>query len=915
MPILRKFVFALIGAWWPCLLGASIAMPGDGPYRRLMREQTQYTFESADSEAIPQIGAYHDVFRRMYDQSFGWHLDERQDLILTSPRQQIANAYATIIPNIKSVWYPSGGEFLDMSAASSWSLLLDAHETAHLYQLNAKAELPARLSRLLGNADRFSLFVWPIFIHPNLYTPGFLMEGNAVLNESRVNMGGRLHSGELRALVLAQIKAGEIDPTRLINDEFRFPFSSVAYYQGGYFQAHLAGKYGIDKTNQFFKAQGERYLWPFLLNKTFRQHFGASYPQEIREYVREMESLAKNQTFTQSPILIAGTFVSPFNHDNDRIWFTISEGKAPPDLIVYDKRHRTFTAQRRDLRQGKVFFEGDIARATSSDRHDLHHVEYSLYGEGNAFDPRYRGQIVTDQRAGKTISLEASRTWLENKILVDGAAYDVTASSPILDEGGAVYYFRQNGGQRVLYKNREPVFKYDGYYGKLTEVGADGTIYFIANSDYGSTLYRYADNEVSRVLSSDVVIDARRIDDRDFLISEVDHLGYKIRIAGTDLKATAPANFAYPFATEVVVPDRAEAVEQVQADQRAYDAFSTLRYSSLDFTSSYSSTSGFGVSLATQFTDPLEYQSIGLAYVGTQFRDQGVVAQYTLTKYLASWVSRYRYKERWWERPDGTDQKSFDQDVATGISLPLLRWRRWDARTSLSAIYEKEDMRNRAGSTRADIEERYGARSTFNLVYQNRPPVGMFAWREFSVGFINKLQSQPNEWKTRYNTSITTLKYELGFKRDFFLSLFGTAAWAINRDIKLSYSQSPLTEDVSIPILTGHKDYVAKTAGAARVEVHKVLSTPQLSNKYSARIPLGLERLAPFVVAQGIALDDDSAKTDPEPHNIFEWGYGVDLHLLIFHRQPAMLRLLRSFNTTDSAKAETQATLNFKREF
>ncbi len=909
MPIIRTISFLLWCTIVPCASFASVVLPGDGPYYRLQRQNTQYIYDKDGREIVNQLEAYHDVFRKMYDQSFAWKLDERQDLILTSYKQQVTNAYATIVPNIKSVWFPSGGGFLEDSASSSWALTLDAHETAHLYQLNAKGDVPAALGQVLGNSVMSFFFIWPIFLHPNAFTPSFLVEGNAVMNESRVNMGGRLHSGEMRALVLAQIKAGDIDPARLINDQFRFPYGQVAYLQGGYFQAHLAGKYGVDKTNQFFKAQGDRWLWPLILNKTFREHFGASYPQEVREYVRGLEPLAQKQKTTVDIPILTRTFVGTLNHDDHRIWFLATDGLTPPDLVTVDKRTKALTTERRHLQVGKVFFDGTTPLSVSSQKHNLRNIEYSLYGENDRFDPRWRGQIVSDIRAGKTAALDATHSWLETRLLLDGTPYDVAHSSAILDELGNVYYFRQNGAERILYKNREPVFRMDGFYGKPTEVGPDGTIYFIANTDSGSTLYCYMNKEIFRVLESDRVVEARRISDNEFLIAEVGNKGHDVYIVPAQLKPATPATYSYGFPNQNVIPNPAQSVDQLKADDDEYNAFSALRHSSIELSTSYSNVSGFGIGLASGFVDPLEYHAVGLAYSGTQFRNQSVGVSYTLTKYLADWFTQYRYKEEWWERGDGTDQKSYSQDVATGVSIPLLRWRQWDADISLAAIYELDDVRNEPTYIAKDVEEKYGARTTFDLRYRNAPPYGLFSWREFSLGYINRLTSLPNEWRKKYNSSIVNLKYQHGFERQFYLSFYGSVAWAENRDVDVRFSQTPITQSVSIPLLTSHKEYVVKNAESARVEFHKVFNTPAYSN----RIPFGFERLAPFVVAQGVFLDD--SKRDRYPHNIFEWGYGVDMQVLLLHKMPAVMRFMNAYNTTEPRKSESKVELTFKQEF
>ncbi len=103
------------------------------------------------------------------------------------------------MPNIKTVWFPSGAAVSDEMAESSWLLLLNAHEVAHLYQLNAKGKFNSALKSVFGNASALAVPFVPflaIYIHPNFFTPTFMIEGNATFNESRLNLGGRLHSGE-----------------------------------------------------------------------------------------------------------------------------------------------------------------------------------------------------------------------------------------------------------------------------------------------------------------------------------------------------------------------------------------------------------------------------------------------------------------------------------------------------------------------------------------------------------------------------------------------------------------------------------------------------------------------------------------------------------------------------------------------
>lgn len=900
----------------PLTARASLVQPGDGPYQRLRHGHTLYVFDPTAADFIAVLSAYNESFHTQYARSFGWRLDEEQDLILTSPNQQIANAYATVFPNLKAVWFPAGAGMLEEMAESSWLLTLLSHETAHLYQLNPTAPELRGVKSVLGNTLVLFPFVWPVFPQPNFLLPTSLLEGNAVLNESRFGWGGRLHSGEARALVLAQIAAGQIDPVRLINDEFHFPFGETAYLQGGYFQAHLAAKYGVDKTNQFFTAQSAHYLWPLILNNTFRRHFGASYPQEVREYVRELQGLAFKQKSTPAPPVKESVFIGPLNHDDARVWWLSTAGDEPPRLNVWDKKSgHLVSSERIDLPLGKVFFEGARPLSVSSEPHDLHHIEYSLYGEGAALEPGFRGQIVTDRRAGRTVSLDARRSWLDPHILLNSEPYDIGHSRPVLDEQGHVYYFRQSGGERLLYRDREPMTKYDGYYGKLTEVDRDGAVYFIANTDYGSTLYRYKDQEIERMLDSDRVVDARRLGEGRFLAVEVGADGHRVVVAEASPRPQAPATYSYGFESANAVPPAAAVndAKAVTAGASAYNSLTEMRYSGTDFTSTFSDDAGLGLSLLASFTDPLQYQALSFGYSGSHHQDRRLQAHYQFSKYLPLIYTDYIYNEDWWRRSDGARRFAHNQMADIGLGLPLLRHERWDARLDLALTYKAQEPHDDpfgGAESGPDDGETYGSLARLAVQWEVPTELGFLPWRRFGLSYMNQLDTMPWTWSKKRNSSIVQSQYTHGLPDEIYLSGSATYAWAERPDIGVKYDPYALIQDIRVPRLVSHDEYDVRNAAALRLEAQKVFTTPA----YSARIPIGLNRLAPLVVGQGLFLDDDALNRYPA--SLFEWGWGVDFELLLLHKFPARVRLLEAYDTRDPIhRKDDQFNLSYKHEF
>ena len=96
------------------------------------------------------------------------------------------------------------------------------------------------------------VFGLPIFIMPNILLPTFMLEGNAVLNESLYNNGGRLHNHRFKALVYMLAKDGKITANTLINDNLEFPYGEAKYIVGWFFMKYLYEQYGLSKVNQFF---------------------------------------------------------------------------------------------------------------------------------------------------------------------------------------------------------------------------------------------------------------------------------------------------------------------------------------------------------------------------------------------------------------------------------------------------------------------------------------------------------------------------------------------------------------------------------------------------------------------------------------------------------------------------------------
>jgi hypothetical protein len=234
------------------------------------------------------------------------------------------------------------------------------------------------------------------------------------------------------------------------------------------------------------------------------------------------------------------------------------------------------------------------------------------------------------------------------------------------------------------------------------------------------------------------------------------------------------------------------------------------------------------------------------------------------------------------------------------MNLPLLRWRRWDLNLDVATDYQYAD---------ADAERTYGTFSKLALQWVVPSTLGFYSWREFQLSLQNRFDLGVDDGHQHHNTSQAAMQYTHGFHQSVFARGFASYAWGQNRDVDVRYFPYVLLDEIQVSRLTDHGDYLTRQAGALRLEISKALTVPQ----YSARIPLGLNRIAPLVVGQGTFMDIDSNHL--YPNGFFEWGWGADFELLVLHLFPVRLRYLAAYDTNNPGYKENQFQLVYKQEF
>lgn len=173
-------------------------------------------------------------------QALQWQPRTRTEIVLYS-EFDLANGFATPLPyNFMGVFLapPDEGELLDNSA---WIDLLLVHEFTHAVHLDKVRGAPGVLQRIFGNV--------PWFI-PNLFQPGWMLEGLATWNESDPASGrGRLRSPVFEAWLRTERANGFLTLAEINADGRTLPLNKQ-YLYGAYFMDFLARRHGPDKMGQ-----------------------------------------------------------------------------------------------------------------------------------------------------------------------------------------------------------------------------------------------------------------------------------------------------------------------------------------------------------------------------------------------------------------------------------------------------------------------------------------------------------------------------------------------------------------------------------------------------------------------------------------------------------------------------------------
>jgi hypothetical protein len=284
----------------------------------------------------------------------------RHTRVILVDQNDEANGWATPLPfdTIEISAVPAAPS-ADIGNTDDWLRLVFTHEYTHILHLDRSRGLFAGLRRVFGRAP--ALF-------PNLFLPGWEIEGLATFYETKDTGLGRLRAGEFRLIVDAAARAGRLEPIdRATGALVDWPGGNAAYAYGARFHEYLAQRFGDDTFGRLASATSGRI--PYLPGGAYKRVFGASAKQlwkdfasaqgEVERTRRRASDSAAVRRLTAQGFVAAGPRWLP---DGSVIYSSRTPHEFPslklvgPDARVITVADR-YRGERASVSNGRVFFD------------------------------------------------------------------------------------------------------------------------------------------------------------------------------------------------------------------------------------------------------------------------------------------------------------------------------------------------------------------------------------------------------------------------------------------------------------------------------------------------------------------------------------------------------------------------------
>ena len=794
----------------------------DETYYKHQGKNTQIIFTKAHLPFAQRADIIENELHPYYEKSFNWELDETLYIGLLSHHNQIPNGYSTQYPINRQINYIGGSQHIDYFCSTSWLDTLLYHESAHNYQFNVKAN---GFSRFLHSVFGTGSFMFPLPLSvPNVMENLFMVEGNAVLNESWHGNGGRLYSGRFKAQTILQAKAGKITPQNVYNTTLNFPYGETYYITGGFYNLYMAQKYGIDNLNRYFHQHSKLFIWPQLTNHSMRKVTGVSFEDSLREFAQYYAS--KKFTKAGGQKFLGSQYYYDINSDENEVYFITNEtGVEEPQLNIIDKKSLEIRKQKGSWLGGKVIKKDDSYYTIGYSYTSAFNIHQGLHNsDANILDSTKSKVLQGYLHSGKPVYFDSKSSYTQPNLFIGDKFFRQVNSSVHIDKDNNIYYFIQNGKRRTLYKNNTALFSYLGFYGIISDIDSNNNIYFIANSKNGSSLYKYSGDKVTRAHEADNILGAKLLNNSKVVLSAVGEDEYYYTLDTLKTIDEIPYNTTLFFEHEdyyekVNYKNLQHKESNIKLDDQ-YNSLLDIHYSSTNLFLSVTNENSIIGNMNMNFADPLMQNQVSFLFSRDDLNTTFGGLSYSSNQYILNYSFLF-----YQVLDDNNINYLRDYTAMASLNIPFVRFSKYSGDLSLSYLQEYDTIREPLTlSLKYSRYEQYGKSMYTN--YLNYFNLFLVKERDDLIyGGIYKFSHYlPNEFYLSFGA-----KYTQTDAKEY-----------INTNgIKISSSSGSVYDlsQINIPNIKS-TFYGVKNAGYADIGLYKVLNF----SKYFFTFPISLQR-------------------------------------------------------------------------
>ncbi|MGZ3451542.1 MAG: BamA/TamA family outer membrane protein [Polyangiales bacterium] len=198
----------------------------------------------------------------------GFEPKEMVNIVLTDDTDS-ANGSATALPyDTVRLFVTAPDDLSPLADYDDWYLELVTHEYTHILHTDNITGLPAIYNAIVGK--QYS---------PNQMQPRWIIEGLAVLMETKYTTGGRNRSSGFDMYLRADVLEDNIAPLdQISHSPKRWPQGNLWYLYGSHFLEYIDRVYGFEALRQVSADYGDEII-PFGINRAIHRATGKTYPE------------------------------------------------------------------------------------------------------------------------------------------------------------------------------------------------------------------------------------------------------------------------------------------------------------------------------------------------------------------------------------------------------------------------------------------------------------------------------------------------------------------------------------------------------------------------------------------------------------------------------------------------------------